>query len=538
MIQHRSDICVIGAGPVGLTVASRLAERGATVVVLEAGGAEPTRSDLLSSTRERGGDPYPDLASLRTIGFGGTAAQWMIDVGAGADTGLRLAQLSPLDLIPRLDGGHDGWPIAWSELRQAYRDVDDLWGVEPQQFDAEASSLPHDARFTSERFAFRPKSVVVEALGERVRSHPSITTLTEHVVVGLLPKASTPASVASVRAISPEGLVSVDANRIVLALGGIGNAHLLMWAAHLDPRVPWSVNDNVGRFFMDHPLVLGGLLDPLDPDAVERLAGFDLDVTGGRPTQLCLSPNELGVRHGLPHSSISLFPRARVTRLERLGRRRFNASGHRTEVRHHLGRLRWAAHRRDLTLLPRELPPSVVTGIDDLAVMAWQRSGLSGREFAYHNGGWSTDDRVRPFEIFQIAEQMPDRDNRITLGTSLDSVGRRQPKVSWRMTEADRRRVSLAFFEFAQLAEGAGLGSVALYRTGTRLVITNPSAHHHMGTTRMGACPESSVVDANGKVHGCDNVWVVGTSMFASGGHAPPTFTACALAARLAAHLT
>ena len=58
-----------------------------------------------------------------------------------------------------------------------------------------------------------------------------------------------------------------------------------------------------------------------------------------------------------------------------------------------------------------------------------------------------------------------------------------------------------------------------------------------MGTTRMHADPAYGVVDADCRVHGIDNLYVTGSSVFPTGGCANPTLTAVALALRLAEHL-
>jgi choline dehydrogenase-like flavoprotein len=58
-----------------------------------------------------------------------------------------------------------------------------------------------------------------------------------------------------------------------------------------------------------------------------------------------------------------------------------------------------------------------------------------------------------------------------------------------------------------------------------------------MGTTRMGLDPRTSVVDANGRVHAVENVYMAGASLFPTSGCANPTFTIVALSIRLARHL-
>jgi choline dehydrogenase-like flavoprotein len=85
-----------------------------------------------------------------------------------------------------------------------------------------------------------------------------------------------------------------------------------------------------------------------------------------------------------------------------------------------------------------------------------------------------------------------------------------------------------------QLRAG-GLGGVIMPRPGWEEgIIGGP---HHMGTTRMAADPRHGVVDADCRVHSVDNLHVAGSSVFATGGYANPTFTIVALALRLADHL-
>ena len=62
-------------------------------------------------------------------------------------------------------------------------------------------------------------------------------------------------------------------------------------------------------------------------------------------------------------------------------------------------------------------------------------------------------------------------------------------------------------------------------------------ASHHMGTTRMGLDPSTSVVDPHCQVHGIAGLHVAGSSVFPTSGYANPTLMIVALALRLAEHL-
>jgi choline dehydrogenase-like flavoprotein len=60
---------------------------------------------------------------------------------------------------------------------------------------------------------------------------------------------------------------------------------------------------------------------------------------------------------------------------------------------------------------------------------------------------------------------------------------------------------------------------------------------HHMGTTRMHNNPKEGVVDSNSSVHGVENLYIAGSSVFPTGGYANPVLTITALTIRLADHI-
>ena len=60
---------------------------------------------------------------------------------------------------------------------------------------------------------------------------------------------------------------------------------------------------------------------------------------------------------------------------------------------------------------------------------------------------------------------------------------------------------------------------------------------HHMGTTRMHDDPAHGVVDRDCRVHGIDNLYIAGSSVFTTAGSGTPTMTVVALALRLVDHL-
>ena len=57
------------------------------------------------------------------------------------------------------------------------------------------------------------------------------------------------------------------------------------------------------------------------------------------------------------------------------------------------------------------------------------------------------------------------------------------------------------------------------------------------GTTRMHGDPKHGVVNADAQVHGVDNLYMAGSSVFPTSGYANPTLTIVALTLRLSDHL-
>ena len=134
-------------------------------------------------------------------------------------------------------------------------------------------------------------------------------------------------------------------------------------------------------------------------------------------------------------------------------------------------------------------------------------------------------------------EMEPRAENRVTLGDTKDEYGEPLPHVHHECSELDKRSLIELHRVLGQEVAALGLG-----RLESRLGQEHPwpidhDASHHMGTTRMGSDPKSSVVDLNCKIHGVDNVYVAGASVFAMSGCANPTMTLVALAIRLADHL-
>ena len=141
--------------------------------------------------------------------------------------------------------------------------------------------------------------------------------------------------------------------------------------------------------------------------------------------------------------------------------------------------------------------------------------------------------------VRNFMEQEPNPENRITLSEGLDILGCSKPKIHWQISERDKQTM-ITFHELLrdEVAE-QNLGSFESPLLSANLLAwpISQDASHHMGATRMGLDPSTSVVDRNCQVHSVANLHIAGSSVFPSSGFANPTATLVALAIRLADHL-
>jgi len=129
-------------------------------------------------------------------------------------------------------------------------------------------------------------------------------------------------------------------------------------------------------------------------------------------------------------------------------------------------------------------------------------------------------------------DDLPEESNRVTLDLTLtDSSGIPAPKIDYRIGENTRKQLRFALARMEELHRASG----ATRTVPVELWIDQPG--HLMGTARMGANPESSVVDSFGRAHDAPNLFIADGSLFVTGGSANPTATICALALRVGRHI-
>ncbi|GLY31149.1 GMC family oxidoreductase [Kineosporia sp. NBRC 101731] len=532
-----ADVCIVGAGPAGLSVATVLAGSGVRVVLLE-GGAEATWRQLTEVSAE-GDDPYPQgsISETRGSGIGGTAGQWsyrMSNVDADAEAGERGCRYAPMDAIDfeqREAVPHSGWPLTRSDLDPWYAKAQRIAGLGEFAYHPNSWSTPQaqpleldPSLVETQMFQFAPASVWVNRAAGALRSAIGVLVLTDANVTRLEVDAegTTVTGVHFARSTGAGG--TVRSRAVVLAAGGIETARLLLMS---DDRVPGGLGnakDQVGRYWMEHPLVRGGMLVARSGVSLaERLKLYDAHWQGSTKVmaKLSVAPERMR-KEGLLSTSCLFLPRH-----EALAGSAVQAY---TEIRSPSGRGSGLVHQA-------ALGARIALGATHLLTA---RKAMADQPGLDHSG-WSRQPDVGRFRVFEIlhqTEQSPDPDNRVVLDRSAtDRFGRPLPVLHWNWSAPDRERITRSRDLYGEAFAAAGLGDFVQtdWDNGhPRMIGGN---HHHLGGVRMSADPGTGVVDVNARVHGTANLFVAGSSVFPTGGSVNPTLTIVALSLRLGAHL-
>ncbi len=545
-VDHRAilttDVCVIGSGAAGITLALELCRSTANVVLL-AGGRNREHSgdrDLYRGVVDPA-RPHEPLEENRRRAFGGTTIAW---VG-------RCVPLEPIDFQRRSWIPDSGWPISYSELIPYFERAMELCEAGPFSFDASDTFSPQRASMidgfdgpditTSRLERWSPPTNFARRYAPDLRRAPNLRTfLGGHATHVQLNAAGN--SVDHIRASARPGHeFSIRARIYVLAAGGLENPRLLLCSNDVRRDGVGNSAGLVGRFYMSH--LAGSAQSVIVKDRGPSFRyGFEKDRAGVHcRRRFALTPSAQVERQvgnaaatlecpGISNAGHRnpLFSAAFLAKQYGDSLRRSRLRGLRSELREGS-----QVRREHWQVIARTSPASVAPMVQVISQRYLARRRLPMI---------LADPSALEHDLCYHTEHAPNRESRVTLSEERDSLGLPRILVKVAFSEVDFRTVIELHRAIAERFEATGTGSLRFDEAEIRHHLLDSLQHfnsiaHHLGTTRMSESPQGGVVDASCRLHDTDNFFVAGGSVFPTGGHANPTLTIVALSVRLAAHL-
>nr|WP_256675619.1 GMC family oxidoreductase [Pseudomonas sp. R5(2019)] len=523
-----ADVVVIGSGICGALTARKLAQRGASVLMLEAGPRvsraqilanfrnSPRRSDWMSSypffpwaphpvyqPEDNGylvqAGPYPYAAEyIRMVG--GTSWHWAAHAWRYVPNDMRIHSLYGVGV---------DWPFDYDELEPFYQEAEEIMGVagsaaehpespRSKPFPLEPVAEPYAMRRLRERLA-GVYSVVGNTAARNSRTFDGrpaccgsnncqpICPVDAQYHGGLAVDAAEAAGVKLIANAVVYRLEHDDQDRVVaahyydpdkksyrvtgktfiVAANGIESPKLLLLStSDKHPNGLANSSGMVGRNLMDHP-------------STSMTFDVDEDVWLGRGPQ---SPSSINTLRDGPF------------------------------------RAQRSPYRLDFTNISRV----------DGTTRRLLQEGVYGEEFEKR----LRHSAAREMNVKTVLEVLPNPENRITLSDQKDAMGISKPQAHYAIDAYTRAGAQAAKADFARIAELMGATNIRL--TDDEHFANN---QHICGTLSMGSDPKTSVCDQYGQAHDHDNLFMVGTGVLPTAGTCNSTLAAVAVALRTVEHI-
>lgn len=534
--ELKCDVCVVGSGAAGITLALEFAKAGHETVVLEGGGKHWEKATQALYEGEVS-DPHTHgpLHRHRQRRLGGTTTVW----------GGRCIPFDSIDLEKRSYVPHSGWPIKRCDLDSyyarahayleigdyAYRVTNALHGVPPELIPGFHSEIVRTD--TLERYS--PPTDFGKRYADDIRASQRIR-LCLHANCTKIALNSEGDTVSHLEGASlKRNAFRITARHFVLAAGGLETARLLLASDDVHKSGIGNHSDMVGRFYMSH---LGGTVAVVKLHGDPRNIVLDYERThdGVYCRRRFWMPDDAQRRHGI----LNMY--ALLHRPDLVDPSHGNSILSAIFLAKHLFAYKipigYRSDRRPgqpLYQLMSHHTLNVCSGLPSLAAFTtrWTRQRLLARRklpSAILRSSSNT------YPLLYHAEQSPDPQNRVRLTSQRDYLGVPQLHVDLRFNDLDVKSIHTFHRLLRQELERTQCGELIYDEETIEDEIRSccDAGGHHIGTTRMSSDPARGVVDENCQVHGVNNLFVASSSVFPTSSQANPTLTIVAIAVRVA----
>jgi choline dehydrogenase-like flavoprotein len=520
-----TDVCVVGTGTAGITLAKEFIGQKFRVCLIESGGLKPDQENQALCMGK----------NIRTRCLGGTTTRWNIDIGNNC-FGARMRPLDAIDFEERDWVSYSGWPFRKAHLDPFYERAQAICRIQPPSFSvhdweellkAKRLSIQGD-QIKTVIFKFGSRDPFIKDYLKAVTRAANITTYLYSNVINIVTN-ETGRTVNRLRVACLTGKrFWVSAKLFILAAGALEIPRILLLSNKAQSVGLGNQNDLVGRFFMEHLHFNLGLLVPSDQEMIQQSSLYNNILSiNGVPIRAKLSLSEEVLRRKkLLNFVTQLNPMIMLySSLDDI----FNPNIHSASIKS-LKAIRSAIFRGANLNNPESHLKNISTGLDDVVITVFR--AIKRRAIKIFN-----KKRIKLYALENMSEQVPNPDSRISLSSDKDKLGMNHILFDWRLRPLDIesaiRSQEILDHEFQR----AGLGRLFKKLNNRTPLRRIKGGWHHMGTTRMHIDPKKGVVDPNCRIHGMSNLFVAGPSVFPTSGYANPSLTIVALSVRLADHI-
>lgn len=488
-----TDICIIGSGIGGSSLAIKLAESNIDFIIIEAGGlkGESSNVKLENVGREFG------LRTTRSIQLGGTSNLWH-------------GVLSPLDNIDfekRSWIDNSGWPISLKDMIPYYKEASKLFNIKDFEY-FESKKLSRKLKSNLDNISFNrkilknkmfqqplPVKCFKQDILDIVRDSKTQHLYLETTALELIKNNKNEIKKLKVGD-NNIGTFEIEANQFIICAGTLETPRLLLNSS--------IKNKNIGKYLMDHPMA-----------------------------NLC-QLKSVKRQKGHIYSAIKYIPKVAI----KTGLELTDSLQRKLKMPNHVFYVR----------------PTFKKGISNqaekikLALLTFKDGKLSFKDF------WKVVTNINV--IFQIllykfslnpwfkysdllfvTEQIPNRESVVSTSEVKDKWGYPISKVKWIISDKDYQHME----SWNKLINNDCFDD-KFYSTSYEFSLNEwkeniTSAAHHVGTARMAHDEKDGVVDKNLKVFGEGNLYVCDGSVFTTAGNVNSGLTISAFGCKLAHYL-
>ncbi|OBH06466.1 GMC oxidoreductase [Mycobacterium sp. E1747] len=538
----RTDVVVVGAGPIGIVTALELATAGVEVALIESGLERPDRGAQELATFDSRQDDYFHSRSEVTVRrqVGGTSALW----------GGRCVKFDAIDFEDRPITAQSPWPIGFDDVEPYLQRACDWAGCGQAVFNARdipelaqrdlVVGLPDEQVRTTDLERWSLPTRFGREYHAELRNTPGLTLWTgltctevvttqagdvvDHLVVKTLD--------------GREGrVVAAD---YIIATGGLEATRLLLASDRHHPPGLGNAGGHLGRWYMSHVEARVARACFTNDDVIYE---HERDREGVYIRRRFTFTPQLQRQLAMPNAAVwmvnppisdpahgsGILSGVYLTLISPLGRFLLAAAIREAHTKT-AGPPRVAAHLRNII---RDLFGSIRFAVR-FSYARLLRRGRKAPGFFVKGSG-------NRYLLHYHGEHLPHWDSRIELTDERDALGMRRIRTHMYFSDADYESVRKAIDLIDEHLRRHGVGQVEWLvddvEGSVHDFMRGYAGFHQAGTTRMSATADGGVVNPDLQVHGVRGLYVASTSVLPTSSQANPTLLGIALGVRLAERL-